>query len=1168
MPVDLEHEVPQLITVDVWDTLIRRQCHPDEVKFAAARFVRLSFGSRLRPEARSDRAIFDCRRAAEVRIGNRTRAEGYDDEYELRQVWHEALSSLLLDADTPLTQLVEAVVRHELEFERRISYADPDIGKLLGTFKPEKGLHILSDFYVSQPELLELVREKHPQLEFVGGMVSCDQHVNKRTGRLYKRIQRQVGVAPEQHLHIGDNRKTDVEKPLELGIRARLYAQSQEDKKREQLNQEFTARMKGNFSPYWELLQAAARAATASDVQAEDPRFQLGVELAPIYVTFVLFVIERARELGAKQIFYFTREGEVLVRIHRAIAETLGHAGLPQAELLEVSRVATFGASLHELSLRELNRFWTMYPRHSMRTFFASLGVEDEPFRSFLARAQLKLDELLVEPWRDERFQSLMRDGRFKAKLEQRLAEKRRQLRTYLVQRGIGDEADKAFVVDIGWRGTIQDNLARAFPHIHWDGAYFALFRFLNAQPANVSKQAFLFNDNQGEGGERHLSPQAPIEMLFNSGGGSVVDYAQDQAGVRATRLNAPGEDRIHELFTRALQAGVLAATPELARVMDLRALSAGDLRVFAYRQTRRLLLEPPPIFARAYFQLEHNETFGVGGMVKHELALRHELVASRSLRKTWDKLAHAPNASGWPRGFLIAHPIAQAPIVASHWARRVQDLRRSYKLAGRIRREIVQAAKKRGLVPVLSDVKAALTHRPAPRPSSDAPRLVKMVGEVDLQDPALRDFNASMAEARASAVGPFVVSWVIPDIGLGSGGHMTLLRFVRHFRELGIVNRIYVQGGSQHKTPGALRRFIEAHYGSMEGIHVFTTSDDLHDSDVLVATHWSTAYEVYTWQKTRFKAYLIQDFEPHFYAKSAVGIFAENTYRMNLFGICASPWLKQIVSQEFGMRTCSFNLGYEPQTYYIDPLIERDANRVVVYMRPTTERRGTELLLAALKLLQKRRPATRIAIFGTGSIPDVGLKAEVLGLQNEEQLRRLHSGSAITLLTSLTNYSLLPIEAMACGSVVVDVDVESMRATFGSDSPIVLAPPDPVAMADQMAELLDDPDRLAVLSRQSIAFAAQYQWTNAFDSVTQALFGAYFGAHAGGSAKVPRFVRGRGGSLVYQVVNGRRRAVSCLDELVSFGGSIDDVIDIEPRRLMMFPLDEADDACKRAAAV
>ncbi|HKO91849.1 MAG TPA: glycosyltransferase, partial [Polyangiaceae bacterium] len=252
----------------------------------------------------------------------------------------------------------------------------------------------------------------------------------------------------------------------------------------------------------------------------------------------------------------------------------------------------------------------------------------------------------------------------------------------------------------------------------------------------------------------------------------------------------------------------------------------------------------------------------------------------------------------------------------------------------------------------------------------------------------------------------------------------------------------------------------------------------------------------------------------------------------------------------------------------YIDPLIERDANRVVVYMRPTTERRGTELLLAALKLLQKRRPATRIAIFGTGSIPDVGLKAEVLGLQNEEQLRRLHSGSAITLLTSLTNYSLLPIESMACGSVVVDVDVESMRATFGTDSPIVLAPPDPVAMADQIAQLLDDPDRLAALSRESIAFAAHYQWSNAFDSVTQALFGAYFGAHAGGSAKVPRFVRGRGGSLVYQVVNGRRRAVSCLDELVSFGGSIDDVIDIEPRRLMMFPLDEADDACKRAAAV
>jgi glycosyltransferase involved in cell wall biosynthesis len=303
-------------------------------------------------------------------------------------------------------------------------------------------------------------------------------------------------------------------------------------------------------------------------------------------------------------------------------------------------------------------------------------------------------------------------------------------------------------------------------------------------------------------------------------------------------------------------------------------------------------------------------------------------------------------------------------------------------------------------------------------------------------------------------------------------------------------------------------------------------------------------------------KAYFIQDFEPYFYAKSSMGVFAENTYRMNFYGICASPWLHEITRQQFGMRGCFFYLGYEPDTYYPDPLVERDHNRVVVYMRPTTERRGTELLLAALLVVQKRRPETRISIFGTSSIPEVGLRAEVLGLQNEEQLRRLHSGSAVTLLTSLTNYSLMPIEAMACGSVVVDLGLESMRETFDAQAPIVLVRPEPLAMANELIALLEDRERIQSLSRRSIVFAGNFRWSRAFDTVTGSLFGAYFEGVKRVFAKYPRFVRAQGGSRVFEVCNGRLRQVMCIEELDSHGVTMDDVIDVDPRHLLALPFD------------
>ncbi len=38
-----------LISIDVWDTLLRRRCHPDEVKLHTARVLSLRHARRVRP---------------------------------------------------------------------------------------------------------------------------------------------------------------------------------------------------------------------------------------------------------------------------------------------------------------------------------------------------------------------------------------------------------------------------------------------------------------------------------------------------------------------------------------------------------------------------------------------------------------------------------------------------------------------------------------------------------------------------------------------------------------------------------------------------------------------------------------------------------------------------------------------------------------------------------------------------------------------------------------------------------------------------------------------------------------------------------------------------------------------------------------------------------------
>ena len=58
----------------------------------------------------------------------------------------------------------------------------------------------------------------------------------------------------------------------------------------------------------------------------------------------------------------------------------------------------------------------------------------------------------------------------------------------------------------------------------------------------------------------------------------------------------------------------------------------------------------------------------------------------------------------------------------------------------------------------------------------------------------------------------------------------------------------------------------------------------------------------------------------------------------------------------------------------------------------------------------------------------------------------------------SLTNYSLIAQEMLACGLPCVEADTPSTRAAFGADGPVALAPLTVTSVADEVMRLLDDP--------------------------------------------------------------------------------------------------------------
>ncbi|HEV2997839.1 MAG TPA: glycosyltransferase, partial [Solirubrobacteraceae bacterium] len=113
----------------------------------------------------------------------------------------------------------------------------------------------------------------------------------------------------------------------------------------------------------------------------------------------------------------------------------------------------------------------------------------------------------------------------------------------------------------------------------------------------------------------------------------------------------------------------------------------------------------------------------------------------------------------------------------------------------------------------------------------------------------------------------------------------------------------------------------------------------------------------------------------------------------------------------------------------------------------------------------------------------------EHLGVLTTEQLARLYSESTVGLCLSLTNFSLMPKEMLACGLPCVELAGVSAESIFGPDGgPLALAPLDPQRIADAIERLLDDPAEWERRSRAGIDFVSTHTWEHATDEVEAGL--------------------------------------------------------------------------------
>lgn len=667
-----------VVGFDVFNTLVVRSVEGEWLKTAVARGFVSRLQELLHPERMPTVAEVRQRRfVLEMEVAAEQVAQGRDNEVDFEELLRRWAGSWV-PVEPHRSRLAAELRALEMELEKRALRPAPGIPELLAALKAQgKRLIFVSDMYLSAPLLRELLRHCGLEQYFDAGYVSIDEGLRKATGRLFPRVLEREGLQPGQLFFVGDDENADNVQPRRLGIATLKVEDPDEKQRRRRLE---IAQKAVEQNPYWAAhyvdVVLGNEARHVRDYE-DDPSYQLGRTLAPGLVAFVVDVIERSEKLGIDHVYFLAREGLTLLKVFAILKDSGLFRRVPKAHYLFVSRASTILASMRELSWEEVHRFWRQYSRQSLRGLLKNLSLPQDEFIRLAAECGLTdPDRPIVEPTKDEGFQRFLASRRVRVAFHHRRDEARAALTRYLEYRGLMG-LKRTALVDIGWKGSMQDNLMRAFEHAprfpELHGFYLAYVP--DGQP--LAKKSFKYgylSDLRRRDLEEadFLRNTAIFEMITTANHGSTLRYGQNPW---APHLPMP--ELVHHeqekdnaaRFFRRVQEGIYDYARDYARLSPLLRFTAEELKPGTLQELLRYTRYPTDEEAHEFLKYSHVESFGVHEITTFGLKLElKKLTQAGSVKGALKEAWKAFETNSWRDGVVRRSGLPLANLAYDAW--------------------------------------------------------------------------------------------------------------------------------------------------------------------------------------------------------------------------------------------------------------------------------------------------------------------------------------------------------------------------------------------------------------------------------------------------------------------------------------------------------------------
>ncbi|WP_412520616.1 hypothetical protein K8Z49_22110 [Actinomadura madurae] len=604
-----------VLSLDIFDTVLwRRVPRPTDVFGLLASRMR---DAGLCPPWVTDATLRRMRIAAEDAA--RRGRDALGTEVSLFDIWRAMPDGVFGAA--PLEQLVEA----ELLLERELTVVDLDVAEVvMAARKQDIQVVLVSDTYFTDDQLARLL--DRPELGPMEGVriFRSNQHGTAKASGLWEIVLRDLGRSPEQIVHIGDHEVADHEVPGGLGIRTVHYRRLDDDYLDVLEREKEPVRPFGEHAPDLDdrhgdfgltsLRAKAVHSGVPFTTSALDVAWRYGAGvLGPVLTGFAEWAAWKAHESGTRRLWCSMREGELLSRLINEAAAARGWD--VRAAPVWLSRFVTSLAGLDPHDTAAVHAFVRTGYRLTVRQALSVLELQPGDVPGLATELDTVIDNGDIA---DRVASALTETPHLCNRLAVTVTAARERMIRSLRDAGALDGGELT-LVDLGWGGTIQRQLARALEIARIDVRPAGLYLATDTRSERVSMAGLRAEGYLAQAGHpAHVaatitrSPEI-VEQCVNALCGSLIGYTEEGAPVLGQTADSPTQNAER----RTVQDGILAfqhmwnryvtasggAWPDLARPPAARDRLARILVA--------ALESPTPEEAAVFGNWTHEDNFG-----------------------------------------------------------------------------------------------------------------------------------------------------------------------------------------------------------------------------------------------------------------------------------------------------------------------------------------------------------------------------------------------------------------------------------------------------------------------------------------------------------------------------------------------------------------------------